>query len=41
MKKMYKKPVVEMSEALLPMAIVCASFTEGDPVPQGGTMYTD
>lgn len=43
-KKIYNHPLVEIAEALQPMTIVCASITQGDPVPDPGTgapMYGD
>ena len=36
-KKIYNQPIVEIAESLKPMAIVCASITKGDPVPDPGT----
>ena len=36
-KKIYNQPIVEIAESLKPMAIVCASITKGDPVPDPGS----
>ena len=41
-KKTYNQPQTEMAEVLLPMTIVCASITEGDPITSGEPpVYTD
>ncbi len=40
-KKIYNQPIVEIAEALQPMVTICASITEGDPVPTDGNIYGD